>query len=46
MKMFCNVWNKYGKSKNTKISYILKKHLVFLLFKVSVVTNIIKIFKK
>ena len=23
--MFCNVWNKYGKSKNTKISYILKK---------------------
>ena len=44
--MYCNVSNKYRKFKKTKISYILKKQEVFLLFTVSVVMNMKKYLKK
>ena len=29
MKIYCNVYDKYRKSKNSKISYFLKKHQEF-----------------
>ena len=39
MKIYGNVCYKYRKVENLKISYISKKHLVFLLLAVSVVIN-------
>ena len=44
--MYCNVSNKYRKSKKTKISYLFKKHKVFLLFTVTVVMKMKKYLKK
>ena len=46
MKMYCNVCKKYRKSKKPKVSYIFKKHSVFLLFTVRGVMNIKKYLKK
>ena len=44
--VFCTVCDKHRKFKNPKISYIQKQYQVFLLFLVSVVTNIKKYLKK
>ena len=44
--MYYDVCNKYKKSTITKISYIFKKHEVFLLFTVSVVMKMKKYLKK
>ena len=52
MKIYCNVCNKYRKSKNPKISNIFKKKKqkkkkqVFLLLTASVVMNAIKYLKQ
>ena len=39
MKTYCNVCNKYRKSKKKYIYILKKKHQVFFLFAVSVVMN-------
>ena len=39
MKTYCNVCNKYRKSKKIYIYILKKKHQVFFLFAVSVVMN-------
>ena len=46
MKIYCNVCNKYRKSKKKKKLYIFKKAWVVLLFAVCMVMNITKIFKE
>ena len=46
MKIHCNAYNKYRNSEKTKRYIFLENHYVFLLFTISVIMNMKKIFKE